>query len=79
MPIHRLTIQRDGRHLGHFESEAPWAADAVREFAALLQTVDGLQLRYEVAEQARRIVESGPTGVRILSVQPIFSPAALPA
>lgn len=76
--MHRLIIQRNGRLLGHFDSDTPWAAEAVSEVATQFSTSDGFHLTYQVARDERRIVESSSQGVRVLSVEHLFAAAELP-
>lgn len=77
MNRYRLMISRDGRLLGHFESATPWAHDAAQEIARCLAGVD-YDLELLVADSERRLLESGPEGVRGLHSEPIFKSIPLP-
>ncbi|MGE8362780.1 cytoplasmic protein [Pseudomonas sp.] len=76
MHTFRLTIHRQDKLLGHFESDAPWAADAVRELATTL-TDAGYDLALLVADSERQLLESSPEGIRVLSREPIFKAVPL--
>lgn len=77
MTTYRLLIRRHERLLGHFESDTPDALDAVRDIAARLGASDGYRLELLVAEGERRLLESTPQGVRVVSREPMFRPAQL--
>lgn len=62
--------------MGHFDSETPWAEDAIQEIGRCLSEA-GFTLDLLVADNERRILESGPEGIRVLHSEPIFKSAAL--
>ncbi|VVO54182.1 cytoplasmic protein [Pseudomonas fluorescens] len=72
----RLTVRKSEKLLGHFESDAPWAEDAVQDIAHCLSEA-GYTLELLVADGERRLLESGPEGIRILSSKPIFKSTTL--
>ncbi|MDH1622176.1 cytoplasmic protein [Pseudomonas chengduensis] len=76
MPIFRLTIRYDDQLLGHFESDLPAALQAIRKIAASL-SASGYSLDLLVAHSERRLLETGPDGVRMISREPLFAPAPL--
>ncbi|MFV3307857.1 cytoplasmic protein [Pseudomonas sp. NY15181] len=76
MQKYRLSIQRHGQLLGHFESDVPWAREAVRSIAGCLGE-QGFSLELQVAEGERRLLESTPEGVRLLGSEPLFRRMAL--
>lgn len=76
MQKYRLTIQHHGRLLGHFESDVPWAREAVRSIAGCLGEL-GYDLELQVAEGERRLLESTPEGVRLLGSEPLFRRTSL--
>ena len=78
MQIHRLIIHRNERLLGHFDSDVPWSLEAVQDIAARLPEADGYRLELLVASGERRILESSPSGVRVLASDPLLTPATLP-
>ena len=73
----RLIIHRHDRLLGYFESDTPQSLDAVRDVAARLNASDGYRLELLVADGERRLLESTPQGLRVLSREPLFKPAPL--
>lgn len=77
MTIYRIDIRRHGRLLGHFESATPWSLEATRDIAATLGKADGYQLTFALARDERRLVESGPNGMRLVSSEPLFVPTTL--
>jgi len=79
MSIYRINIWRHGTLLGHFQSDTPWAEDAARDIAALLGSNPAYRLEILAAHSERRLVESGPGGMRLVSSEPLFAPATLEA
>ncbi|CAM4275833.1 cytoplasmic protein [Kerstersia similis] len=75
MHTYRLIIQRHGKLLGHFESAVSWSRDAIADIASRFPLADGYQLELLIEDGERRIVESTPAGVRLLSREPFFKPA----
>jgi len=73
---YRLVIYRHDRLLGHFESDTPWSREAARDIAARLSADDGYRLELLVADGERRLLESTPQGLRVLSREPEFKPAS---
>lgn len=71
MNRYRLMVRNGTKLLGHFESAAPWAQDAVQDIARCL-TDAGYDLELLVADSERRLLESGPEGIRTLHSEPIF-------
>ncbi|MCP8467056.1 cytoplasmic protein [Pseudomonas sp. ZM23] len=78
MQKYRLIIQRHGQLLGHFDSDVPWAREAVRTIVECLGA-QGYDLELRVAEGERRLLESTPEGIRLLGSEPLFRPASLEA
>ncbi|QEY71442.1 cytoplasmic protein [Pseudomonas denitrificans (nom. rej.)] len=76
MHKYRLTIQRHGQLLGHFDSDLPWARDAVRAIAESLGGQD-FDLELQVADSERRLLESSPAGIKVLASEPLFRPVPL--
>ena len=77
MSIYRINIWRHGKLLGHFESATPWAQEAAREIASVLRAAPGYRMEFLVARDERRLVESGPGGMRLVSSEPVFEALAL--
>ncbi len=76
MKRYRLMVHRNTKLMGHFESATPWAQDALQDIARCLAEA-GYDLELLVAESERRLLDSGPDGVRIVSSEPIFKAATL--
>ncbi len=76
MQKYRLTIQRHGQLLGHFDSDLPWAREAVRAIAESLDGQD-FDLELQVADSERRLLESSPAGIKVLASEPLFRPMPL--
>lgn len=72
MQIYRLNIHRHGKFLGHFESGTAWSLEAVSDIAERLVEADGYRLELMAAKDERRLLESGPDGVRVLYSAPVF-------
>lgn len=77
MSSYRLLVHQQDRHLGHFDAEGAEALQTIHRIAALLRPEDGFQLELLVAQGERRLLESGPEGLRVLSREPLFQPASL--
>lgn len=77
MNRYRLMVSRNNRLAGHFESATPWALEAVQDIARCLADA-GYAIQFQVADGERRLLESGPEGVRVLHSEPIFNDAVLP-
>lgn len=76
MHKYRLIIQRHGQLLGHFDSDLPWAREAVRAVATALGE-QGFDLELQAADGERRLLESSPEGIRVLACEPLYRPVPL--
>lgn len=74
MPHYRLLVHRHDKYLGHFDADTGDALHAGREIAARLPAGDGYRIEWLVAHAERRLLESGPDGLRVLSREPLFKP-----
>lgn len=72
MKSYRLTIYHHDQLLGHFESDLPWSLTAVSKVAGNLNPVDGYRLELFQADEEKRLLESGPDGIKVLAREPIF-------
>lgn len=79
MKAYRLVISRHGRLLGQFDSETPWAGEAIRDLLQRLPAGDGYRTELFVAHDERRLLESGPHGLIVLGREPLFQPVTLAA
>lgn len=74
MPVYRLNIHRRGKRLGHFESDVPWALEAIQEIAQRLPSAEGYRVEMQVSDGERRYLEVGPNGIRLLGTEHSFLP-----
>lgn len=72
MTTYRLDIFRFGRLIGQLQSEAPWAKEAIGDVAQRLPEKDGYSTKLFIAHDERRILETGPSGLRVISREPLF-------
>lgn len=73
--MHRLVIHHDGRLVGQLDT-APGCPTALLDaIADGLRQVHGCAVERLVAHGERRILESGPDGLRVLASTPLFEPA----
>ncbi|UUT22917.1 cytoplasmic protein [Pseudomonas sp. T8] len=72
----RLIVRKSDKLLGHFESDTPWAADAVQDISRCLSEA-GYTLELLIADGERRLLESGPKGIQVLYSETIFKSTAL--
>lgn len=79
MQTYRLIIRRHNKLLGYFESNTPWALEAVKDIAQRLSDCDGYHLEAQVSEGERRLLESSPDGIRVLSSEQLFKMTTLTA
>ncbi|MFY4258195.1 cytoplasmic protein [Achromobacter xylosoxidans] len=73
---HRIVIHRHGELLGHFDASARMTRQAVMEIQALFKATDGFRCELRVEAGERRILESGPDGIRVLGSDTLFTPVA---
>ena len=76
MNKYRLMVHKHDKLLGHFESDTPWAREAVRDISRCLVEA-GYELKLLVSNSERRLLDSGPDGIRVLSSEPIFKNGSL--
>lgn len=74
MQTYRLIIRRHDRLLGHFETSAPWAREALDDVLQRLPAIEGYRVEMQVSRGERRLLESSPAGLRLLSVEALFEP-----
>ena len=74
MQAYRLIIRRYDRLLGHFETDTPWASEALEEILGRPPSSEGYRIELQASEGERRLLESSPTGIRVLSIKQIYRP-----
>ncbi|WP_215777097.1 hypothetical protein [Paludibacterium sp. B53371] len=57
---------------GVFETEVPQAEQVITQLLQLLSPAQGFQAEVRCAEQESRLIETGPTGTRLLAITPHF-------
>ncbi|KAF0814873.1 hypothetical protein IGB42_00929 [Andreprevotia sp. IGB-42] len=77
MQKYRLIIWRHDEMLGFFETETPRAREAVDQILQHLPSREGFRVEVQTAQGERRILESGPDGLRVLGTETLFKSAAL--
>ncbi|MBH3340951.1 cytoplasmic protein [Pseudomonas mendocina] len=78
MPTFRLVISRNEQLLGYFQSDVPHAQAAIASLASDLGST-GYDLELQIAHHERRLLESGPEGLRVISSEPLFVAVSLDA
>ncbi|WP_249364535.1 cytoplasmic protein [Pseudomonas aeruginosa] len=63
----------------HFDSETPWADEAIRDLLQRLPECDGYHTELFVAREERRLLESGPGGLTVLGREPLSQPLTITA
>ncbi|QRY77402.1 cytoplasmic protein [Pseudomonas sp. PDNC002] len=76
MQKYRLIIQHHGQLLGYFDSDVPRAREAVQSIASCLGEL-GYDLELMVADSERRLLESSPSGIKVLASEPLYRPVEL--
>ncbi|CAH5414630.1 cytoplasmic protein [Klebsiella oxytoca] len=74
MKSYRLVVRQQGRVVGHFETTGSEALEDVCEVGSLLGAVGGYQCDLQVSDSEKRILESGPEGMKILSREKCYRP-----
>lgn len=71
----RLVVMKGSRMLGTFEPAAHLAEDDLKSVASLFSQEPGLTVQWEKLHGERRLLESTPDGLRVLSVEKLYKPA----
>lgn len=74
MDTYRLIVHHEGRLLGHFDAAGPRALADVDLVATRLGSTEGYSLELFVAQGERRLLETRPDSIRVLSAEPLFTP-----
>ncbi|RFA27330.1 cytoplasmic protein [Alkalilimnicola ehrlichii] len=72
MTAYRLVIWRNDRLLGQFETEVPWAREAIRDMLKRLPTNEGYRVKAFIAHDEQRILASAQAGMKLLGRELIF-------
>ena len=74
MKSYRLVVRQQGRVVGHFETTGSEALEDVCEVGSLFGAGGGYQCDLQVSDSEKRILESGPEGMKILSREKCYRP-----
>jgi hypothetical protein len=78
MNKYRLQIWQYDRLWGCFESEGPQAKFAIQDMHHRLPAEHGFQCKLFIARDEKRIIESGPAGIRLLAAEVLYEEKAWP-
>ena len=78
MKSYRLVIRHNGRLVGHFETCGQNALEDACVARAMFGVTGGYQCELQESDSERRILESGPEGMKILMREPCFRPVTSP-
>lgn len=70
---YRIVVWKDFRFWCKVDTHGPVAKQAAKEMMALLENQDGYSIEIQVSHDDKRILETGPNGIRLLSIEPIFT------
>ncbi|MGM5145063.1 cytoplasmic protein [Salmonella enterica] len=74
MKSYRLVVRQQGRIVGHFETSGLDALEDIRVARAMFGITGGYQCELQVSDSERRMLESGPDGMKILMREKCFRP-----
>ncbi len=74
MKSYRLVVHQNGRLIGHFETSGRNALEDVCVARAIFGVTGGYQCELQVSDCERRMLESGPEGMKILMSEKCFRP-----
>ncbi|EDT6888203.1 cytoplasmic protein [Salmonella enterica] len=74
MKSYRLVVRQQGRIVGHFETSGLDALEDICVARAMFSMAGGYQYELLVSDSERRILESGPGGMKILMREKCFRP-----
>lgn len=78
MSGYRLIIHCHGVRWGQFDSDGPGARDHLVALAGRLPAQDGFHLQWQQAVGERRVLHSGPDGLKVLSSAPVYRDMTAP-
>ncbi len=68
----RLIIRQDGKETAQLQSSPCCTPDQLRQLARHLLTLSGCELELQQSCGERRILDSGPTGLRVLCAEVLY-------
>lgn len=69
---YRFIVWRDDRLWCRIDVDSHWASEVAQDITVRFPTAEGYRIERFVATQERRIVESGPDGMRLLVREPLY-------
>ena len=74
MKSYRLVVRHNGRLVGHFDTSGQDALEVACVARAIFGVTGGYQCELQVSDSERRMLESGPDGMKVLMREPYFRP-----
>ncbi|HAT1572447.1 TPA: cytoplasmic protein [Kluyvera cryocrescens] len=74
MKSYRLVVRHNGRLVGHFDTSGQDALEDACVARAIFGVTGGYQCELQVSDSERRMLESGPDGMKVLMREPYFRP-----
>ncbi|WP_281549726.1 cytoplasmic protein [Kluyvera cryocrescens] len=74
MKSYRLVVRHNGRLVGHFDTSGQDALEDACVAHAIFGVTGGYQCELQVSDSERRMLESGPDGMKVLMREPYFRP-----
>ncbi|WEJ86781.1 MAG: cytoplasmic protein [Klebsiella huaxiensis] len=74
MKSYRLVVRQQGRVVGHFDTSGSEALEDACEVSSLFGAVGGYQCDLLVSDSEKRILESSPEGMKVLSREKCYRP-----
>ncbi|SQC34523.1 cytoplasmic protein [Kluyvera cryocrescens] len=74
MKSYRLVVRHNGRLVGHFDTSGQDALEDACVARAIFGVTGGYQCELQVSDCERRMLESGPDGMKVLMREPYFRP-----
>ncbi|MDA8479716.1 cytoplasmic protein [Citrobacter sp. Awk 4] len=78
MKSYRLVVRQQGRVVGHFETSGLEALEDICVARAMFGIAGGYQCELQVSDSERRMLESGPEGMKILMREKCYRPVTSP-
>ncbi|HFZ8995728.1 TPA: cytoplasmic protein [Citrobacter freundii] len=74
MKSYRLVVRQQGRMVGHFDTSGLNALEDICVARAIFSVAGGYQCELLVADSEKRMLESGPDGMKILMREACYRP-----
>lgn len=74
---YRIVVWKDLRFWCKVDSHGPIAKEAIEEMMKLLSAQDGYSVELQVSTDDKRILEVGPSGTRLLALEPVYTTVTL--